>query len=477
MAKFNSRGARLTALALATGTLVLAGSGPVQAAPVAVPDVFGGTAKGTSIHIEINLPQAIPTTVPVLGGITQITQDISFVEGNTAKGLTPTTTSVAKAVLGNGNVVALSDVLGLTVQSSLDGKHSESDAILAQDLGLIKVGVGEIVSSVAPDTATTGLTSASSSSLASLRVGLAGLPDLPVKADLNQVVETLNTTVDTAQGSVNEAVTNALAVLDEATQGAAAPVVQQVEVVKQQLTQLLDSLQEKIANLSADTALVALDVLQASENINRTGSMVTAKATSEVAGLSILGDLVTLKGVKTESVSSANGTKGAAAADTLTSIAELQVADVLELNLTTDGLAGSVLGNQLPDVAKDAVQDVIQAVNGVLATAGVQIIKGDTETVVDPAGKFARSSSEGVGIVVNPLKAAKPLVLVQLVPAGTAVNAAHAPKTTTVTPPKVQPPTQTKTPLARTGAELPLFAIVGTALVGFAVVRRRSAEA
>ena len=34
----------------------------------------------------------------------------------------------------------------------------------------------------------------------------------------------------------------------------------------------------------------------------------------------------------------------------------------------------------------------------------------------------ARSSSQGVGIVVNPLKAAKPLVSVQLVPAGTAVN-------------------------------------------------------
>lgn len=474
MAKFNSRGARLTALALATGTLVVAGTGPAGAAPVAVPDVFGGSARGTSIHIEINLPQAIPTSVPVLGGITQLTQDISFVEGNTAKGLTPTTTSVAKAVLGNGNVVALSDVLGLTVQSSLDGKHSASDAILAQDLGLIKVGVGEIVSSVAPDTATTGLTSSSSSSLASLRVGLAGLPDLPVKADLNEVVETLNGTVDTAQGSVTEAVNTAIAVLDDATQGAAAPVVEQVEAVKQQLTQLLDSLQETIANLSADTALVDLSLLKSTENITRAGSMVTAKATSEVGGLSILGDLVTLEAVKTESVSSANGTKGAAAADTLTTVLGLKVADVLDLKLTAGGLEGTVLGNALPDAAKDAVQDVIEAVNGVLATAGVQIINGKTEKAVDPAGKYARSSSEGVGIVVNPLKAAKPLVLVQLVPAGTAVNAAHTPAKppTAVTPPKVQPPAS-RTPLARTGVELPLFAVIGTGLVGFAVVRRR----
>lgn len=480
MAKFISRGARLTALALATGTLVVAGTGPAGAAPVAVPDVFGGTATGTAIHLEINLPQAIPTSVPLLGGITSITQDISFTEGNTAKGIAPTTTSVAKAVLGNGNVVALSDVLGLAVESSLSGKQSASDAILAQDLGLIKVGVGEIASSVAPDTATTGLTSSSSSSLASLRVGLAGLPDLPVKADLNEVVETLNGTVDTAQGSVTEAVNNAIAVLDEATAGAAAPVVEQVNAVKQQLTQLLDSLQETIANLSADTALVELGLLKSTENITRAGSMVTAKATSEVGGLSILGDLVTLNAVKTESVSSANGTKGAAAADTLTTIAGLKVADVLDLKLTSTGLEGSVLGNALPDVAKDAVQDVIEAVNGVLATAGVQIMNGKIDSQVDPSGKFARSSSEGVGIVVNPLKAAKPLVLVQLVPAGTAVNAAHNPtpnKPNVPVPPKVDTPT--KTPLARTGVELPLFAVVGAGLVGFAAVtrRRRGAEA
>ena len=474
MAKFISRGARLTALALATGTLVVAGTGSAGAAPVPVPTVFGGTAKGTSIHLEINLPQ--PVNLPILGDVTTLIQDISFTEGNTAKGVTPTTTSVAKAVLGNGNIVALSDVLGLAVESKLDGQHSASDALLAQDLGLLSVGVGQISSSVAPDSATSALTSSSSSSLASLRVGLAGLPALPIKADLNDIVETLNGTVDTAEGTVNEAVTTALGVLDEATQGAAAPVVEQVEAVKQQLTTLLDSLQNTLANLSADTDLVKLSLLESTENITRAGSMVTAKATSSVGGLSILGGLVSVDAVKTESVSSANGSKGAAAADTLTTILGLKVADVLDLKLTSNGLEGTVLGNQLPDVAKDAVQDVISAVNGVLATAGVQIVNGQTDKVVDPNGKFARSSSEGVGIVVNPLKAAKPLVMVQLVPAGTAVNADYtAPNK--VVPPKVSTPTDETHP--RTGAELPLFAVLGTGLAGMALVnrRRRTVEA
>jgi len=473
MAKFNSRGARLTALALATGTLVVAATAPAGADAVPVPDVFGGRAQGTAIHLEINLPTAV--NLPVLGNVTQIIQDISFTEGNTAKGLAPKATSVAKAVLGNGNVVVLSDVLGKSVVSSLDGKTSANDAILAQDLGLLKVGVGEITSSVSPDTATSALTSTSSSSLASLRVGLAGLPEIPLKTDLAQVVTQLNGTVDEAQGTLTGAVDNALAVLDATTEGAAAPVVQQVEAVKAQLTTLLDALQGTLANLSADTDLVRLSLLESSETITRAGAMVTAKATSHVGGLDILGGLVHLDAVRTESFSSANGSKGAAAADTLTTILGLKVADVLDLKLTAKGLEGTVLGNALPAEAQNAVQNVISQVNGVLALAGVQIINGDTAKSVDPNGQFASSSSEGVGIVVNPLKAANPLVKVQLVPAGTAVNAAIAPKV--VQPPKVTPP-GTKTPLARTGLETSLLAVVGTGLVGAALVaRRRRVEA
>ncbi len=479
MAKFNSRGARLTALALATGTLVVAGTGSAGANPVAVPTVFGGTARGTAIHLEINLPQAIPANVPVLGGVTTLIQDISFTEGNTAKGVAPQATSVAKAVLGNGNVVLLSDVLGKSVVSSLDGKSSANDSILAQDLGLLKVGVGQITSSVAPDTATSALTSSSSSSLASLKVGLAGLPALPVKADINEVVGTLNNTVDGAQSALGAAVQNALDTLDETTQGATAEVTAQVAAVKQQLTDLFDSLQQTIGNLSADTDLVRLSLLESTEHITRAGSMVTAKATSSVGGLDILGGLVHVDAVKTESVSSANGAKGAAAADTLTTILGLKVADVLDLKLTANGLEGTVLGNALPGEAKDAIQNVIGQVNGVLALAGVQIINGQTTKSVDPSGKFASSSSEGVGISVNPLKAAKPLVLVQLVPAGTAVNADTAKKDVPnkPLPPKVSTPEKGTHP--HTGANLPLLAVVGSGLMGTALIarRRRTVEA
>ena len=134
MASSTTRGAKLTALALATGTLVVAATGSAGAAPVAVPDVFGGAAKGSSIHIEINLPVAVP--VPGLGTVQSIIQDVSVVDGNAAKDLA-TVTSVAKAVLGNGNVAILNQVLGKTATSSLTTVRSQKSAILAQDLGLI----------------------------------------------------------------------------------------------------------------------------------------------------------------------------------------------------------------------------------------------------------------------------------------------------------------------------------------------------
>jgi hypothetical protein len=475
MAKFNSRGARLTALALATGTLVVAGTGSAGANPVAVPTVFGGTANGVAISIKINLPDVIPSSVPVIGGIKSLEQDISISNGETTKGVAPKATSVATATLGNGKIIALSDVLGRKVQSSLDGQHTASDAILAQDVaGLIKVGVGQITSSVAPDSATSALTSTSSSSLASLRVGLGGL-NLPVKADLADVVDTLNGTVDTAEGTVTSAVDSALDALNQASEGAAQPVVDQINTIKTQLTTLLDSLQQTISGLSADSDLVRLSLLESTSNITRAGAMVTAKATSGVGGLDILGGLVHLDAVKTESVSSANGQKGSAAADTLTTILGLKVADVLDLKLTSEGLEGTVLGNSLPEAAKNAVNTVINAVNGVLATAGVQITYGTKHSTVDPAGKSASSYSDGVGIIVNPLKAAKPLVSVQLVPASTAVNALVVPQSKV--PPAVITPTET--PLARTGANLPLFALGGTILVGGALVarRRRTVEA
>lgn len=471
MAKNVSRGARLTALALATGTLVVAATGPAGAAPVTVPDVFGGSARGTAIHIEINLPVAIPAGP--LGTITGIVQDISFTEGTAAKD-TAKVTSVAKAVLGNGTLTPLN----ITAESDLAGsKHSDSKSLVAiPNNPLISGGVGTITSSVAPDNATSALTSTSRSTLVDLKVGMPVLPGLP-QLSLGAVVDTLNDTVDEATGTATTVVNDAVSTLGGLTGNATAPVQQQIEQVQETLTSVLDNIQQTVANLANDPTLLSISLLESTNTITRKGSMVEAKATSAVGGISALAGLVTIDAVKTESISSANGVKGAAAADTLTTVAGLKVGDLLSLQLTDQGLSGSLLGNDLPAAAKDAVNTAISALNGVLATAGVNIVYGKKTTTVDPNGQSAASSSEGVGIVVAPpvlasLMNNKPLIAVQLVPAGTAVNAARLARPTT---PRVSNP---RTSLPRTGAELPLFAILGTGLAGTALVvrRRRAAE-
>ena len=474
MARLTTRAGRLTALALATGTLVVAGTGSAGAATVAVPDVFGGKAQGTAIHIEVNLPVAIP--VPGLGSVTGIVQDISFTEGTTNKDVT-SVLSNAKAVLGSGALTPLN----IVSEASLTGERSDSKSLVSIPANpLISGGIGTITSSVSPESATSALTSTSSSSLASLRIGLGGLTDsLPLKADLNDALDTVQNTVDTTQGTLTGTINTALDTLNEVSAGATAPVAAQVEAVEQQLTTLLDQLQGTLANLTADSDLLALNLLESSNTITRKGDMVEARAVSAIGGLDILAGLVQVDAVKTESFSTANGDKGAAAADSLTTVLGLKVADVLDLKLTDKGLSGSVAGQALPPAAQDAVNTVISSVNGLLATAGVNIVYGQKTTSVDPNGRSASSSSQGVGIIVNPpvLNLAKPLLAVQLVPAGTAVNAARLAKPAAA---PVTPRVSTPRSLPRTGAP-ETVAIVGAGLVATAAVvsrrRRLSTEA
>jgi LPXTG-motif cell wall-anchored protein len=457
----STKAARLTALALATGTLVVGATGSAGAAPVRVPDVFGGNAKGVALNITINLP------VPLPGVGSTISQEISFTEGLATKD-TAKVASIADAVLGKGIVAPLN----ISANSSLSGKPSDSKSIANfSDLpgGLIKGGLGTISTSVAPDNATSALTSTGSSSLLNLEIG--ALPALPVGLDVEGLVDSVQAVVDGAQGSVTQALDTALGTLNEVSQGATAPVAEEIKKVQEQLTDLVDNLQTTVSNL-AGASLLEIGLLESTNTITRKGDMVEAKATSAIGDLSILGGLVTVEAVKTESVSSANGVKGAAAADTLTTVLGLKVGDLLTLKLTDKGLEGSLLGNSLPPAASGAVNTVIGAVNNALAVAGVNIVYGQTTKTVDPNGQSAASSSQGVGIVVNPpvLNLAKPLLSVTMVEAGTAVNAARLSKPV-VNPPRVAPPTNR--PLPRTGAELPLFAVVGTGLAGAALVARR----
>ncbi|MCA1824712.1 MAG: hypothetical protein LC640_10750, partial [Frankia sp.] len=456
--RHTSRGKRLVALALATGTFAVAATGSAGAAPLAVPDIFGGSAKASSIHIEINLPVAVP------GIGTKIEQDISLVDGTTAKAPT-TVDALGRAVLGKSSLDLVNSIIGKSVITSLTGKLTASDSIINQTAGPIQLGVGNIHSAVTPEATTSALTSTSTSSLASARISLGSLT-APVANQLNTVTSTLNTAVNSTSGTVKSTVDSALATLNQVSQGATAPVAAQVQAVEQQVTTLLTQLQATIAGLTEDSDLLRLGLLESSYSVTRAADMVKATATSGVADLSVLSGLIKVDAVKSESFSSANGVKGAAAADTKTTVLGVHIGDIANLELTDKGLSGSILGNQLPEAAQGAVKTVLDSVNTLLAqVAGVQILYGQKTTEVDPNGQFARSSSAGVGIMVNPpllgMPASAPLLLVQLVPAGTAVNAARLSRPAAPpAAPVANPPAAPRT-LPHTGANLPLTAAVG----------------
>jgi hypothetical protein len=166
-----------------------------------------------------------------------------------------------------------------------------------------------------------------------------------------------------------------------------------------------------LASQAADTSLAGVAASSAEQSVVR-GDGVDAHAESSVNGISVLGELVTVDGIETTVTATAAGEAGTAAAEVSLTIDNLRVADVLELDVGPDGATGTVLGNQLP--AGVPFDDVLTQVNGVLATAGIQLIGPDVDVAAESDGTSATASTTGFQIVVNPLKAAEPLAALRI---------------------------------------------------------------
>lgn len=499
MARTFSTGARLTSLALATGTLVVAsGVGSASAVDVQIPKVFGGVANASSIHLEVNLPIALP-----LGNsgqsITSIVQDISAVVGNTALGGT-NPVAVAKAVLGNGNVVLLSDLLNKVASSSLIAKLDDATGLLAPtDLlgGLIHIGLGNVVSHVAPEATATTLTSSATSRLAELKISLGNL--LPTgglsTAGIGALTDVLSTVTDTVTDTVSNVlptITNALGILkapatkSQASSAGALPDLSAVTGIVSNLPSVLNTATDLLGSTGD---ILTLGLLDSSNTITRKGAAVTSEASAGVAGLDILGGLVHLDAIKSSVKAVAGGVAGSADAVTDNTILGLKVSDLLNLKLDAiNGLTGSLGGNALPSLAQGALDTVLGAVNSVLDVAGVKIQYGQKQTSKSADGRSASASTQGVGILVAPpiltsLLGGKPLVSVQLAPAAAAVNAAIVPTTpvTPVTPQTPETPATPNTPakvtsLAHTGMTVGLpitAAVLALIAIGGLAARRR----
>src|SRR5262249_6697318 len=99
----NGRVARLTALALATGTLVAAGAG-TAGATATDKTIYTASGGGSVIRLTVNLPVAVP------GIGNTLTQDLVITGSNVRTG--DAAAAVTHSILGaNGNVPVVSGLL------------------------------------------------------------------------------------------------------------------------------------------------------------------------------------------------------------------------------------------------------------------------------------------------------------------------------------------------------------------------------
>lgn len=466
--------ARLTALALATGTLVAAGTAPAGAA-VTTDRVFDATGTGAVLRVEINLPAGVPGVVPQ-----RIVQDIVLADGAVRTG--SSAVALGNAFLGqSGNVPALQELLAGKAQANLS-KTADQYSLLevpANPLGLTG-GVLRASSEVA-DPNVDGTLSTSSSSITSLELkatGALGAVLAPVEAVLAQALgatgaasagQTAATTVAPVTTTVTDLLGNALDTLDAVTNDASAPVSDTtrsaVELLTAEINALLTDLNAQILNISASDTLLDVGLVESGQSVTRKAGTVTSSVNNKLVGIDLLGGLINVSGIESAAVASL-GDNGASSADANATILKAQVGDLISLELA-DGLraklAGTV-GGAVPPAVVTTINDTLAQVTTLLAsTLGLQNPTQAT-TSKSASPNHATAKVEAATLVLDPLKnPAAPLLRIGFVPAEATVKAQSFTAT----------PVELTQQLPRTGGELPLTAAVATLLVGTALVARR----
>jgi hypothetical protein len=470
---------RLTALAIATGTLVAAGAAPAGAA-TATENPMTASGTGSALKITINLPAALAGTP--LGK--KIEQTISLTDGSvsTVSGPLASTT----AVLGKGTTPVLSDLLNKTTSATLTGAREQTSSAFDISQAGVKLSVLPLVSKVA-DPMADGVLAQSNSGVA--RVSISGLALPQVAAVTAPVTDALSTALGTAgtaggtataaAGTVTSTVNGAIDALNGATSNTAAPVTAPVQAAIDDavatLTGTLTDLTGTLDLLSSATDLVTIDSVISDQTISRKGSAVTSAVSNQVKGINVLNGLVKISAVESAATAVAGGTAGSGAATTKAPVLDVSLADgALTAIVDEKGLnvAGTV-GDALPAELENTVNGALDTVNGLLAqTIGLDVQIGKGATSVSPDGTSSAAAVNATTVTVNPaalaalMPAGEKLLTLELVTA----NAAVASKLVTAPPADV--PAATPVSLPRTGGETGV-AVIALALIGGALVIRR----
>ena len=471
--------ARFTALAVATGTLVATGVGPAAAADLTTTERFyDATGAGQVLRITLNLPAAVPGLLPQ-----KVVQDIVLTSGAARTGKAPA--AVGGAFIGkDGSVALMQSLLDGRSESSMDkqGVPFSLASIPANPLGL--TGGLLTATSTVGDPNVDGPVSSNSSSIASLSLKGGGALDAVLAPLQDALEQALGAAVPTAgstgtptspvapvTGTVTDVLGTVLDTLDGVTNDATAPVSDAVRAAVAQLTtainDLLADLTGEITAMSATDSLLDVGLIEATQQVTRTGQTVTSQATNNLVGIEVLGGLIDVSGIQSSAVASlGNGvTSSAATAQVL----KAQVGDLLSVTLTDklEALLGGQAGALIPADVLAQVNAALAQVTGLLAdTLGLQVSQAKSSKTA--SADQASASVEAASLVLNPLRSAVPLLQIDFVPAEAAVKAQS------ITRRVITPTTLTTTPtsLPRTGGSVPL-ALAGSVLVGVALVARR----
>ena len=471
--------ARFTALAVATGTLVATGVGPAAAADLTTTERFyDATGAGQVLRITLNLPAAVPGLLPQ-----KVVQDIVLTSGAARTGKAPA--AVGGAFIGkDGSVALMQSLLDGRSESSMDkqGVPFSLASIPANPLGL--TGGLLTATSTVGDPNVDGPVSSNSSSIASLSLKGGGALDAVLAPLQDALEQALGAAVPTAgstgtpaspvapvTGTVTDVLGTVLDTLDGVTSDATAPVSDAVRAAVAQLTtainDLLADLTGEITAMSATDSLLDVGLIEATQQVTRTGQTVTSQATNNLVGIEVLGGLIEVSGIQSNAVASLGGgvTSSAATAQVL----KAQVGDLLSVTLTDklEALLGGQAGALIPADVLAQVNAALAQVTGLLAdTLGLQVSQAKSSKTA--SADQASASVEAASLVLNPLRSAVPLLQIDFVPAEAAVKAQS------ITRRVITPTTLTTTPtsLPRTGGSVPL-ALAGSVLVGVALVARR----
>lgn len=474
----NGRVARLTALALATGTLVAAGAGSAAAASTSTSTLTNqiqGLGNGSVVHLHVALPVALP-------GVGQIIDQYI----STSSGTVTTVTNLGAhsvGTIGKGAVPVISDLLNGQAVSDLSGKHADSVSLVDQDnvagLGLTLKAL--VAKSAVKNPTLDGVISHSESTVAAVKLGTLTLPALSkstetVGTTLNGVLGTVDNTANTATTTITGVVNTAVDTLNAATNNAAAPVSAPVKAavatVTTALDQLIATIQAAITGLTSGTGLVDLGIMKTEQTITRKGLAVTSDVKNSLAGLSLLGGLVSVDALASEASATAGGKPGTASVLHTPGVLTVHVADALTLKIgKTIELTGT-LGDALPASLQDTVNSTLATVLGLLRdTLGLDFQPGSAVESVAKDGTSAATTVSAAKLTLNPpviaslLPKGEKLLTVELVGAQAAVGDKLIAQS-------VSKPVVAKS-LPRTGANLPLTATIATGLMGLAFVARR----